>query len=1044
MSKGLERREFLKVLGVTGAGASVLSGCRPNGSDKLIPYVIPHEDIVPGVSTWYHTTCRECPAGCGMSVRTREGRAIKAEGNPLSPISHGKLCARGQASLHGLYDPDRIPQPLVKNAEGWDPISWDDAEQRVANALIANRGRTVLLTHTFTGTLDRLIDDWCTAHDVQRVRYEPFALEALRAGYGSVLGGDAVPVHDFSKAEVVVTFGADFLETWISPIDYATNWVSSHAYRQGTRGKLISVTPHQSLTDMNADEWLPIRPGTEHIAALAIARLIGGSHAALNGPETEVNAAAQTCGISPDRLRAVAKDFARNGRSLAVGPGISSSHRAATAVAAAVAILNQAAGNIGQTVNLAQREEHTRTDSYRAVQDVIARMRSGQVTALLVYGPNPVYSMPEHEAVRDALKKAAFVASFNSQLDETSEHAHVLLPDHHFLESWGDYVPRTGIISVIQPVMTSVFNTKQTGDALLSIATRTRVSLPDAASTFYDYMRNRWLREVLPGAGEATGSDIGDDPWREALKAGVVTTTTAVAQAPRATPAAPQINWSVPTFSGDGEFHLIVYPSYKYYDGRLANRPWLQELPDPVSKFTWASWIEISPAAAKRLDLDNGHLAIVRTEAGATEPLPIFIHPGTRDDVIALQLGQGHTQLGRYAEKRGANAFHLLQAEPEAVSGGLVFIQAKAHLIKTGTWERPSQHSLHDGQANREIAQAITLSSAKDADAKRLAVVAHGGTTAAHSTRSRDEKGEERAGNGGGHGEEDGHPYDARVHQLQGAGGMTPVDMDASPAGYPQTGMYYGEYTEQAPRWGMAIDLEKCIGCSACVTACYAENNIGIVGPQQIAMGRILHWIRIERYFEHDAQRDSAEDTNGSPAENWTTSFKGTRFLPMTCQHCGNAPCEPVCPVYAAYHTPDGLNAQVYNRCVGTRYCSNNCPYKVRVFNWFTWEWPEPLNWQLNPDVTVREKGVMEKCTFCVQRIREAQNHARLEDRAVTDGEITPACAQTCPGEAIVFGNVKDPNSRVARVAASGRGYRVLEELNTQSAITYLKRVELD
>jgi molybdopterin-containing oxidoreductase family iron-sulfur binding subunit len=272
------------------------------------------------------------------------------------------------------------------------------------------------------------------------------------------------------------------------------------------------------------------------------------------------------------------------------------------------------------------------------------------------------------------------------------------------------------------------------------------------------------------------------------------------------------------------------------------------------------------------------------------------------------------------------------------------------------------------------------------------------------------------------------HPQDAIVHQLQAAGGMLPSRVNASPAGYPHVGDFWGEYTESAPRWGMAIDLERCTGCSACVTACYAENNIAIVGPDQVAMGRIMHWIRIERYFERDAEGE----------------LHRTHFLPMMCQHCGNAPCEPVCPVFAAYHTPDGLNAQVYNRCVGTRYCANNCPYKVRVFNWFSAEWPEPLNWQLNPDVSVREKGVMEKCTFCVQRIREAQNQARVEDRAVSDGEIVPACAQTCPGDAIVFGNVADPNARVSRVAASGRGYRVLEHINTQSAITYLKRVALE
>jgi len=266
---------------------------------------------------------------------------------------------------------------------------------------------------------------------------------------------------------------------------------------------------------------------------------------------------------------------------------------------------------------------------------------------------------------------------------------------------------------------------------------------------------------------------------------------------------------------------------------------------------------------------------------------------------------------------------------------------------------------------------------------------------------------------------------DARVRSLQAAGGWAPAEVDASPAGFPQPGTHYGEYSEEQPRWAMSIDLERCIGCSACVTACYAENNIGVVGPEQVKRGRILNWIRIERYFEGEGENME------------------TMFLPMMCQQCGTAPCEPVCPVYAAYHTPEGLNAQVYNRCVGTRYCANNCPYKVRVFNWFTPEWPEPLNWQLNPDVTVRETGVMEKCTFCVQRIRDAQNTARLQNRGATDGEITPACAQTCPGEAIVFGNIKDPNSRVARVAASGRGYRVLEGINTQSAVMYLRKVSL-
>jgi anaerobic selenocysteine-containing dehydrogenase/Fe-S-cluster-containing dehydrogenase component len=1049
MSKGMERRKFLKVLGASGAGSSLLAGCSPaTGADKLIPYVIPHEDIVPGVSTWYHTTCRECPAGCGMSIRTREGRAVKAEGNPLSPISHGRLCARGQASLHGLYDPDRIPQPLGKRAgeTDWEKIGWDDAEQRVYNELVRHRGRSVFLTQTYTGTLDQLIDDWCAAMGVQRVRYEPFGWEAVRAGYQMVFGSDAVPVHDFSNADTVITFGADFLETWISPVDYAHGFVQSHSYSQGRRGKLISITPHQSLTDMNADEWIAIKPGTEHIAALAIARLIGeagggaagAGGAVLSSPAIAVEQAAQTCGVSADQLRSAARDFARNGRSLAVGPGVASSHRAANAVGAAVAILNQVAGNIGRTVRIDRREEHTATGSYRTMQDLLTRINAGQVTALLTYGPNPLYSMPEHGTVLNAIQRLSFFASFSPYLDETSQHAHLLLPDHHFLESWGDYVPRTGVRSLIQPVMTPVFNTKQTADVLLAIAQRARANLPNAAPTYYDYLRGRWTREVLSGVA-STGGGVGDDTWREALKVGVVNTT-GTAPAPSPSPSnaigLSQLRWEVPTFSGNGEFHLVVYPSYRFYDGRLANRPWLQELPDPVSKFTWSSWVEISPAAADRLGLDTGHMVKLRTTAGETEELPVFVHPGTRDDVIAVQLGQGHTGHGRYAQERGVNPIRLLQAEADATSGGLVWFQTKASIEKSGGWKRPAQAGLIDDQNNREIARTVSVNSARDADIKRGFLVAasttapaaqpQAGVTAGHAEGApqRAETHEEQA-IGGGHGAEEVHPSEARVHELQAAGGMVPAELDASPKGYPHTGMHYGEYTDAAPRWGMSIDLDKCIGCSACVTACYAENNIGIVGPQQVAMGRILHWIRIERYFERDDQGH----------------LKNTAFVPMTCQHCGNAPCEPVCPVYAAYHTPDGLNAQVYNRCVGTRYCANNCPYKVRVFNWYSWEWPEPLNWQLNPDVTVREKGVMEKCTFCVQRIRDAQNHARVEDRAVSDGEIVPACAQTCPGNAIVFGNVKDPNSLVARVAASGRGYRVLEGLNTQSAITYLKRV---
>jgi anaerobic selenocysteine-containing dehydrogenase/Fe-S-cluster-containing dehydrogenase component len=1054
MSNGLERREFLKVLGVTGVGAG-LTACGTGGAEKLIPYVVPHEEIVPGTATWYRTTCRECPAGCGMNIRTREGRAVKAEGNPLSPIAHGSLCARGQASLHGLYDPDRTPGPLARRgAADWEPLTWDDAERRLATALQQHRGRTVLLTGNYSGTMGRLADEFAAAVGAERVSWEPFAYEPLRAASRMVYGVDAVPVHDFANAEVVITFGADFLETWLSPIDYAHGFVQGRAYSQGRRGKLISVTPHQSLTDMNADEWLPARPGTEHLVALAIARIIVDNGAAAGAAASlldgvDVGQAAERAGVSPERLRQVASDFAAGGRSLAVGPGIASTHTAATAVAAAVAVLNQVAGNVGRTVRLDSREEHASGNgSYVQMQQLVARMRNGEVGALLVHGPNPVYAMPEGAAVAELLGAVPFVASFGSMLDETSRLAHLLLPDHHFLESWGDYVPRTGLTALVQPVMVPVFNTKQTGDVLLSVARRLGAALPSAATTYYDYLRERWASDV-PAAAAAGGNF--DDFWREALQIGFVqdaapagpaaaaappavaagapgTAPAAGAAAGAAGAAAPaagataqgldaigRMEASFTGEAGDDAYYLIVYPSYRFWDGRLANRPWLQELPDPISKFAWSSWVEVSAATAQRLKLDNGHIVDIETDHG-TVRLPVWMHPGLRHDTIAIQLGQGHEHLGRYAQDRGVNPVRLLAPAADPLSGALLYAQTRARIRPTGRWERPIQAGLRYDQHDREIARATSLADARRRDEERgFSLLPIGVAYSAPGTVP-----------GPAHPHEpDVHPSEARVRSLQEGGGWAPAEIDASPAGWPPTGTHYGEYSATQPRWAMAIDLERCIGCSACTTACYAENNIAIVGPEQVAKGRILHWIRIERYFEGA----------GETLE--------TQFLPMMCQHCGTAPCEPVCPVFAAYHTPEGLNAQVYNRCVGTRYCANNCPYKVRVFNWFTAEWPEPLNWQLNPDVTVREVGVMEKCTFCVQRIRDAQHTARLEDRGARDGEITPACAQTCPGDAIVFGNIKDPESRVARVAASGRGYRVFEGLNTQSAITYLKKVSL-
>ncbi len=984
----MNRRDFFKLLGI--GGAATLTSCSSQAPERLIPYLIPVEEIIPGQATWYATVCRECPAGCGMLVKTLEGRAVKVEGNPDHPVNRGRLCARGQASLQGLYNPDRIRQPLLKDAsDRLKPVSWDKAETWLVarlKELRQQRQEIAWLTPHMTGALDQLVDRWLRAFGSERrLRYEPFAYEAVKAANRLIFGLDAIPTYDIQSSRLIFSFGSDFLDTWISPVMYAREFAAMRAYEDGRMGRFTFIGPRRSLTAANADRWVSVPPGTEGIVALGMIRVIITEGLWRGIPKGEVGRIkilvdrftprliSQVTGITPRDLEGLARTFAEADPGLALGGGSAGGSRHATATVVAVNLLNYVTGNIGRTVRFGPLSSLGRLSSYRELVALIQAMNRGDISALFFSEVNPLFSLPRSAGFEQALEKVPLVVSCSSFMDETTAKATLILPTHTPLESWGESEPWDGLHGLMQPVMEPVFDARPLGDLLLSLARRSGSSQTETFTeeNFYELLRARW-RELHRQVRSETDFETF---WSGALQRG------GVFQDVHPRPVSVNLGTlsealqGLQTFNPPDNLILLPYPSMSHFDGRGANRPWLQELPDPITQLTWDGWLEIHPEDAQRLAISEGDLVKVTSPHGEIE-LPAHLSVGIRQGTVAAPLGQGHTAYGRYADpddpnatgfaekRRNGNAFALLPSESESGSGSLV-LAAPVTLTNTGIQYPLASVSGSVRQYDRGIAQAVSLE---------------------QMTGGLEEKRHER---------EEAH----HVRQM------------------------YPPHEHPHHRWGMAIDLNACTGCAACVVACYAENNIPVVGKAQLARGREMSWIRIERFEE-------------GPAE-----LPEIRFVPMLCQHCDNAPCEPVCPVYATVHNPEGLNIQVYNRCVGTRYCSNNCPYKVRRFNWFTYPWPEPLHLQLNPDVTVRESGVMEKCTFCIQRITAGKARAKDEGRPVRDGEIVPACAQTCPTRAIVFGDLKDPTSEVSRLTHSPRRYRIFEHLNTQPAITYLKKI---
>ncbi|HMI44559.1 MAG TPA: molybdopterin-dependent oxidoreductase, partial [Gemmatimonadaceae bacterium] len=897
----VKRREFLKVLGV-GTAATTMLGCASEKVEKLIPYLVSPDQTVPGVSTYYATTCRECSVACGLIAETRDGRTIKLEGNPDHPVNRGALCARGQAALQGLYNPDRYRGPMIRRNGRLEAATWDQALQLFAQKINETRsrggaGNAVFINQHESGSFPGFLDAWLSSFGMPgHVSYDAgadhAAIAANRQSYGV-----SWPKLDFSAARLVVSIGADFLDGWGAMVPQQLGFADARADKENAP-RLIYVGPRRSLTGLNADQWIDCKPGSE----MAVVRMLAG--------QMPVEAASQATGVSAAVLAAFGKEFAATKPNMVVAGGGNSDGLELVLAANA---LNQSQGNVGVTIKPSEGYlGFDRMASPAEVRAIAERMNSGGVSLLMVRGANPAFTLSKSAAFAAAMAKVPFRVSFSSYQDDTSELADLILPDHHSLEQWGDAEPVRGTISLQQPTMDPVFDTRATSDILIAVAkTDTGIA---ARYAMNDY--RSWLISRFPGGAAGLTA---------ALPRGIAAGTVGESVAPRPVPA---IRAAPPIEQSAGNMYLVVYPHPFIGDGRGANKPWLQEIPDPVTKICWQTVAEMNPATADRMGLANGDHVTIQTSVGSLT-LPVLRYPGIQRETVAIATGRGHTNAGRYA-KAGVNPLEILPLGEDR-AGGLAFVSTKATVSKAAGYAHIVTTEGSARQHGRGIGQAIAIAALKS-----------------ESPEAEHEHGEEMAG-------------DAPHQFLPGL--RSPVANDAQgEQGDPRSkdkGMYDPNHWSGMAkrRWAMTIDLARCTGCAACVSACYAENNIPTVGadwqtgrvlPDRTGFGanllrsREMAWIRIERYYE--GGEDGGADFD-------------TRFVPMMCQQCGNAPCEPVCPVYAMYHVLDGLNVQVYNRCVGTRYCSNNCPYKVRYFNWFgygeparpQYAFPEPLNWQLNP-----------------------------------------------------------------------------------------------
>jgi MoCo/4Fe-4S cofactor protein with predicted Tat translocation signal len=1009
------RRDFLKYFGFSVTAVS-LAACFKAPVRKAIPYLVKPEEITPGVALYYSSTCGGCSASCGIEVKTREGRPIKIDGNSRSSVSQGAVCAVGQAGILSLYDNERLAQPL-KNGSKAEWTAVDEEIVKNLNEISASGGRIAIISNTIHGpsTLKAIGDFKSKFPTTEHVMWDAVSYSGILQANRSDFGKAVIPSYHFDRAKLIVSFGADFLGTWISPVEFTKSYVKNRIPTAGQEmSRHIQFESTMSLTGSNADLRIPMKASREGIYLATLYNHI----AAQGGRQIAAVSQGELAGNS---LKETAEALMKTrGTSLVVSGSNDPK------VQSIVNGINMLLGNYGQTIDLENHSNQFLGDD-TAMDAVVKDIQEGKIAAAIFYGVNPVYNHRDGKNLSTAIGKLKLSVSFAGSKDETAKQCAYVCPDNHFLESWGDAEPKAGQFHFSQPVISPVFNTRQAQVSLLSwsvgiispekdpMADKQILNQKFETSPYYSYMQKVWMDKV--------GSADFEKRFNQMLHDGVWSSEARTASVPAYATDLSTFGTYVDSLPKDDALDLVLYQKVGMRDGSHANNPWLHELPDPISKVCWDNYVSLPKSLAEAKGIKLGDTVNIKAGNVSMNGIPAIVQPGQANGTIGIALGYGRTAAGKVGGSKdkgfdsvGHNVFPLVGTQ----SG------THNYVVHGVTVEK--------GEETYTLAQTQTHHTIEGRNHVREASFA-------------DWKKDPKAGNN------EPKPHMYTVWQ-------TPEYRRKGATGH---------------LWAMAIDLNACTGCGACVVSCSIENNVPVVGRKEIILRREMTWLRIDRYYAFTNDGAHIKQGDDHYEGDYLTKEKGISALdkqvkakdgdkaqyahyenvrvvhqPMMCQHCGQAPCETVCPVLATTHSTEGLNQMTYNRCIGTKYCGNNCPYKVRRFNWYRFNNNSNFDYHfnnelgkmvINPDVTVRTRGVMEKCSFCVQKIQEGKLKAKRERRAVQDGEVKTACQRACPANAIVFGDLNDEQSEISKLYRNERGFFVLEELNVQSSVKYLTKI---